>query len=76
MCVTLSLCRLGWERVRTPQLRMEIPVPVSTDGAAAAALLRRSQPAGATLAQADCMLPKVRKNVVSLPLSLSLSLPL
>jgi hypothetical protein len=64
--------RLGWERLHTPQLRMEIPLPLraerSGDGGAAA-LLSRLQPAGATLAQADCMLPKALE-VRPLPLAL------
>lgn len=60
--------RLGWERLHTPQLRIEIPVPLSP-GADAATLLRRAQPASATLAQADCMLPKALE-VRPLPLAL------
>lgn len=60
--------RLGWERLHTPQLRIEIPVPLSPE-TDAATLLRRAQPASATLAQADCMLPKALE-VRPLPLAL------
>ena len=68
--VTLLL-RLGWERLHAPQLRVEIPVPSCAE-VGAATLLNSVQPAGATLGQADCMLPKaleIRPSIDSRSLS-------
>ena len=65
---------LGWERLRTPQLRIELGLPLhqaagQEEKAGATAVLARLQPEGATLAQAETMLPKSLE-VRPLPLAL------
>ena len=64
---------LGWERLRTLQLRIELGLPLHKgaegEKGGATAVLRRLQPEGAPLAQAETMLPKALE-VRPLPLAL------